>query len=84
MIFAQSHTSVAPLAGSVDRNRLTVSPGNTSSVAPLAGSVDRNVLVSKILVQVLVAPLAGSVDRNRTPEHNKAVGGGRSPRGERG
>ena len=34
---------VAPLAGSVDRNKLAVVAAGHLAVAPLAGSVDRNI-----------------------------------------
>ena len=34
--------TVAPLAGSVDRNSYTVDQSRELQVAPLAGSVDRN------------------------------------------
>ena len=55
---------VAPLAGSVDRNRLCSLPPARSHVAPLAGSVDRNNFMAKQRSEEEVAPLAGSVDRN--------------------
>ena len=43
--------AVAPLAGSVDRNKLTSRQGGqTSGVAPLAGSVDRNKKLCRVSV----------------------------------
>ena len=58
--------TVAPLAGSVDRNLNTWPTKNKSSrVAPLAGSVDRNCAFATYLTSSPVAPLAGSVDRNK-------------------
>ena len=64
-LWCETHL-VAPLAGSVDRNKqqgltLSLQP----AVAPLAGSVDRNSRISlSIMLMQAVAPLAGSVDRN--------------------
>ena len=60
---------VAPLAGSVDRNKYVLNSDSLAQfVAPLAGSVDRNANLSDFAtVPQLVAPLAGSVDRNVVP-----------------
>ena len=56
---------VAPLAGSVDRNKSKEPVGRPAFVAPLAGSVDRNKIVTFYFTPCgPVAPLAGSVDRN--------------------
>ena len=62
----QSSTTVAPLAGSVDRNiNMSLKPAIGLRVAPLAGSVDRNFQYFFHRFQAfIVAPLAGSVDRN--------------------
>ena len=64
--FGSMHTvTVAPLAGSVDRNtNIYAIKDELAEVAPLAGSVDRNRKGKKTLTAPLVAPLAGSVDRN--------------------
>ena len=57
--------SVAPLAGSVDRNIGFLKERKyIYRVAPLAGSVDRNQLILAVQNFRHVAPLAGSVDRN--------------------
>ena len=76
---------VAPLAGSVDRNKEVDSGLFKLSVAPLAGSVDRNKTPVTLQAVASVAPLAGSVDRNRERDvlHFRLFQR-RSPRGERG
>ena len=57
--------SVAPLAGSVDRNVSLRLAELLEQVAPLAGSVDRNISEDWVASETVeVAPLAGSVDRN--------------------
>ena len=58
--------SVAPHAGSVDRNVPSGGKaGQVLAVAPHAGSVDRNSLGTKDSYGIeQVAPHAGSVDRN--------------------
>ena len=82
---AWTPTPVAPLAGSVDRNRGSRGDLSLVLVAPLAGSVDRN---NDGLVRIYtlsdVAPLAGSVDRNDTEMLRALYQKRRSPRGERG
>ena len=82
---AKATKTVAPLAGSVDRNiyRQMVALCRIV-VAPLAGSVDRNHLTLTYEKPFLVAPLAGSVDRNQQLQVQAMAGNGRSPRGERG
>ena len=56
--------TVAPLAGSVDRNYIPSEIPGLPGVAPLAGSVDRNTVDQPYTGDLDVAPLAGSVDRN--------------------
>ena len=63
----QLDCTVAPLAGSVDRNCVVAKKEGQGSVAPLAGSVDRNTDAYETAVAYVVAPLAGSVDRNLKP-----------------
>ena len=75
---------VAPLAGSVDRNKVEKSASVFSVVAPLAGSVDRNSNAFFLRKIYQVAPLAGSVDRNMPLSSAPQIILGRSPRGERG
>ena len=82
--FSRVSAAVAPLAGSVDRNGLDVVSNLGEMVAPLAGSVDRNISSSAKTIVDTVAPLAGSVDRNGPLDGVLQIGGGRSPRGERG
>ena len=84
--FASSKKAVvAPLAGSVDRNRCPPpGAGRCGPVAPLAGSVDRNSLAPLSSSASLVAPLAGSVDRNLLDDRGFPGPLCRSPRGERG
>ena len=64
---------VAPLAGSVDRNRHHFRKRRLPRVAPLAGSVDRNgELAGEADAAIQVAPLAGSVDRNGSLDDDPA------------
>ena len=63
-VFAGLASTVAPLAGSVDRNIRGECQISMLLVAPLAGSVDRNHFPALPVIEVTVAPLAGSVDRN--------------------
>ena len=59
--------SVAPHAGSVDRNSVgSCCLAAVRRVAPHAGSVDRNDLEKTLSTMTCVAPHAGSVDRNET------------------
>ena len=78
--------TVAPLAGSVDRNLLWSNACLLGRrVAPLAGSVDRNSEARmRGLLTTAVAPLAGSVDRNLADQCVEKKHTGRSPCGERG
>ena len=63
--FDKLNETVAPLAGSVDRNMNKIRVNLAHFVAPLAGSVDRNKKARPPAgVLFCVAPLAGSVDRN--------------------
>ena len=79
--------TVAPLAGSVDRNLFpsVSSAGLRRGVAPLAGSVDRNLCTAtSYLSPTRVAPLTGSVDRNILLFRFLDWLSRRSPHGERG
>ena len=80
------YQSVAPHAGSVDRNeRYYGIDGVAYVVAPHAGSVDRNNATNATGgSQPHVAPHAGSVDRNNAIVGECVPHISRSPRGERG
>ena len=75
---------VAPLAGSVDRNRFWCAHTHTPKSLPSRGAWIE--IVSSLVLTILlrVAPLAGSVDRNNDVVNDFKTYVGRSPRGERG
>ena len=76
---------VAPLTGSVDRNKAGRFQHFGDVVAPLTGSVDRNTDDRELdWEEEIVAPLTGSVDRNKRKPGKKRIDAGRSPHGERG
>ena len=79
-------SQVAPLAGSVDRNKV-VFGGNISipTSLPSRGAwIEIIPCLWMLAHERLVAPLAGSVDRNQFPRGVRAAAVRRSPRGERG
>ena len=77
--------SVAPLAGSVDRNESLFGGVTLSQLSlPSRGAWIEMAVTLMYRRLMRVAPLAGSVDRNRYRTTGKLLLGGRSPRGERG
>ena len=51
-LYKPGRSSVAPLAGSVDRNHFPALPViEVTGVAPLAGSVDRNQLIHVVFIK---------------------------------
>ena len=77
--------SVAPLAGSVDRNIDTEGGTKRLDVSlPSRGAWIEIILHCEVMSTPVVAPLAGSVDRNFDPVLATVESEGRSPRGERG